>query len=101
MARDDMHVIIYKILSYLYDILKKGTEVDTELLTNKNFLEIEIPYSYWREILSELKRVGYIRGVSITNGRISSINKIKITFEGVEYLHSDVFLQKVAKELNE
>lgn len=100
MARDDMHVIIYKLLSYLYDVLKKGIEVDTELLTNENFLEIEIPFSYWREILSELKRAGYIKGVSIANGKISSVNKIKITFKGVEYLSSDAFLQKVAKEVD-
>lgn len=101
MALDDMHVIIYRLLSYLYKVLKKGEKVDVELLTNKRFLEIEIPYSYWRKILSELNRLGYIEGISITNERLNSMNKIEITLAGVEYLSSNDFLQKVAKEINE
>ena len=45
MAKDDMHVIIYKLLSYLYECMKKDKAVDEELLTNTTFLEIEIPFS--------------------------------------------------------
>ena len=38
MAKDDMHVIIYKLLSYLYECMKKDKAVDEELLTNTTFL---------------------------------------------------------------
>ncbi|MGI6040975.1 MAG: YjcQ family protein [Candidatus Alectryocaccobium sp.] len=101
MAKDDMHVIIYKLLSYLYECMKKGSAVDVELLNNKMFLEVEIPFSYWYKILLELKRLEYIRGISLSNGKIVTMNKIEITFKGVEYLSSDDFIRKVAKEINE
>ncbi len=101
MAKDDMHVIIYKLLSYLYECMKKDNEVDVELLNNKTFLEVEIPFSYWYKILLELKRIGYIKGVSLSNGKIVAMNKIEITFAGVEYLKSDDFIRKVEKEINE
>lgn len=81
--------------------MKKDKAVDEELLTNTTFLEVEIPFSYWYKILAELKKLEYIKGVSLSNGRIVAMNRIEITFKGVEYLSSDDFIRKVAKETNE
>ena len=38
MARDDYHVIVYQILSYLYQRLKKGEQVDAKMISGGRFL---------------------------------------------------------------
>ena len=40
MAKDDYHVIVYQILAYLYQRLKKGERVDALMLEQDN------PYRY-------------------------------------------------------
>lgn len=47
MARDDYFVIVYQVLKYLYDCLKKGEKPDRRFLTND---EYSIPENYWQYI---------------------------------------------------
>ena len=66
MAKDDMEVIIYKILRYLYDCNKNG-KVPT---FSDMFSVIELPMislSYLGRIVSELIEKGYISGCDVTN----------------------------------
>lgn len=41
MARDDYHVIVYYLLSYLYDCLKKGRPVDKSIIHLEAYPEEE------------------------------------------------------------
>ena len=45
MARDDYFVIVYQVLKYLYDCLKKGEKPDRRYLIND---EYSIPENYWQ-----------------------------------------------------
>ena len=97
MARDDMHVIVYKLLSYLYRQLKEGAEVDDRKIDDAAF---GINRSYWAFILRALYKKGYTAGYSvIDNGhggfRIDHLERAMITFDGVEYLTDDYFMKKV------
>ena len=46
MAKDDYHVIVYKILAYLYMQLKKGENIDPEYLMYDGPL-FQIDRKYW------------------------------------------------------
>ena len=48
MAKDDYHVIVYQILSYLYQCLKKGESADGNKLNYGSEL-LRINKSYWVE----------------------------------------------------
>ncbi len=54
MSRDDYFVIVYQVLKYLYDCLKKGERPDKDLLNED---EYSIPKQYWEYILISLLNV--------------------------------------------
>ena len=56
MAKNDMEVIMYKILQYLYECLKNGKEARLEDFAWKPKL-FDIPQSYWCKIIITLERV--------------------------------------------
>lgn len=100
MAKDDLHVIIYKLLSYLYRQLKDGAGIDERKIDENAF---EIPHSYWVFIMAELHDLGYTAGYKVVpiNGgrkRIELLDRARITFAGVEYLTDDSFMKKVKEE---
>lgn len=106
MAKDDFHVIVYQILSYLYNCLKKGEKVDTEKLERDSDLFVTagrpLSETYWGYVLYQMKQMGLIVGIKFS-GHIddSSIPKpstycdCMITPAGIEYLTDSVFLNKV------
>lgn len=55
MSRDDYFVIVYQVLKYLYDCLKKGERPDKDLLNED---EYSIPKQYWEYILISLLNDG-------------------------------------------
>lgn len=100
MAKDDMHLIIYKILRYLYDCNKKGkTPLFSELFVVAELTAI--PQNYLGQILEELINCGYIDGCSVlvTKGStlITLTEKARITIKGVEYLSENSRMKKAAK----
>lgn len=105
MAKDDYHVIAYKILSYLYTQLKKGKAIDVEMILyeGKQFI---IPERYWNWIITELSVNGFIDGVQIKRAKetdeiwTGDLDNIRITLKGVEYLTDDKFMKKVKEELS-
>lgn len=105
MAKDDYHVIVYQILSYLYGQLKKGLPVDPACLRNNGKL-YTIPEAYWQYIIVNLLNAGYICGVTATskininNERVVVIQNLEdaqITPAGIEYLTENSFLRKAAR----
>ena len=99
MAQNDYFVICYKILSYLYDCLKAGSEISREYLQAESF---NCPLSYWEYIICHLYDDGYIEGVQMIPilGQRRSYKlmpDIAITPKGIEYLQNNSMMAK-AKE---
>ena len=55
MAKDDYHVIVYQILSYLYQQLKRGYSANPDCLRNDGKL-FSIPEKYWEYIIYNLAK---------------------------------------------
>ena len=55
MAKNDMEVIMYKILRYLYECMKLGVEPELEQFAWNSKL-FDIPQSYWCKIIATLVR---------------------------------------------
>lgn len=100
MAKDDYHVIVYKILAYFYGCLKSGKTPRREDYAPECEM-FSIPESYWAQIMRELIENGYLRdiivvpraqGIGIKAGPTAAI-----TMKGVEFLENNSGLRK-AKE---
>ncbi len=102
MATDDMHVIVYKILAYLYRCMKDGVEPDRSRYSHVAF---GIPESYWGTIMLELQESGLVRGLVATRefgGEIMAAGcDPTITMAGVEYLQENSVMQKVKRFLQD
>ena len=71
MASNDMELIMYKILKYLYDCAKNGKTVrEADFCYNSRLIK-DCPESYWRLVIDELVSLELVRGVlmSETKGR--------------------------------
>lgn len=98
MVKDDMRVIMYKILKYIYECMKNGREAELEDFAWECRL-FSVPESYWCEIITTLVRRGYITGFEIiehTKDRpqIQTDRPFKITYEGVQFLEENSGMQK-------
>lgn len=101
MAHDDMHVVMYKILSYLYQCLKDGISPDKDMYS---YTTLEINKAYWNEIVSELAHRRLIKGVTVTrspNGDTIYLENPRITIEGVEFLMENSMMRKAFDFLRE
>ena len=100
MAKDDMHLIIYKILRYLYDCNKKGkTPYFSDMFAAAELTAI--PQSYLAQIIEELINCAYIEGCTITKAKdvtqFSLSENARITMRGVEYLTENNRMRKAAE----
>lgn len=105
MARDDYHVIVYKILAYLYQQLKAGEPVEPEMLLHDGVL-FQINYNYWVYIINNMLDQGYIKGISNAksgNGYYikEQLSGCEITPRGIEYLFENRLLEKAKKLLKD
>ena len=100
MAKDDYFVIMYRILAYLYACLKKGADIDTDIISHK---ALNIPERYWLEIIENLITRGYIKGVTIVEVMNPAKNVIwdspAITQDGVQFMHENSSMQRAYKTL--
>ncbi|MGN1383636.1 MAG: YjcQ family protein [Eubacterium sp.] len=99
MARDDMFVIMYKILSYLYECMKRGKKPNPENISWECEM-FSIPEEYWEKIMVELVENGYVKDIYIINS-IGVHDGIKfgpdpsVTMEGVQFLEENSMMAKV------
>jgi hypothetical protein len=105
MAKDDYHVIVYQILSYLYAQLKAGNKVDPERISRENDYFL-INGSYWEYIIINLLEQDLVKGIAARQVKditgnirvtISGLENCQITPAGIEYLADNAFISK-AKE---
>lgn len=104
MANDDMHVIMYKILAYLYWCMKRGEEPQFEHYSNDGDV-LDIPYAYWAQIMKDMDARGYIDGFVFVGewggGTIVKPVTPRITMEGVDFLQENSRMRKVLKFLKD
>ena len=104
MAQDDMFVVMYKVLAYLYDCMKKGVEPRPSMLANNGDM-LNIEESYWARIMKELVDHGYVDGVVVLGtwqgDLIVKFNHPVVTMEGVEFLQENSKMQKALNYLKE
>lgn len=94
MAHNDMHVVIYKILSYLYECMKIGVNPSVRRVGAS---ELGIPDDYWTQIVAQLVERGYVSGVSVTrttSGDVVNFSKPSVTLDGVEFLMENSMMGK-------
>jgi len=103
MSKDDYFAIVYKILKYLYYCLKKGYNVNDELLTPEA-LNISNDYHFY--IFDNIQAYGYIKGIyapkTFDKNKVINFISIEITPKGIEYLCENNTLNKyagIAKEI--
>ena len=101
MAKDDYYVIVYQILSYLYQCLKKGVEVDEEMLKPKNLYDIN--EKYWIYIMEHMQQEGFVEGVDIHQyiggEKYVDFSDVQITPAGIGYLLDNNLMAKAQKFL--
>lgn len=106
MARDDYHVIVYQILSYLYQCLKKGKKVESKNLEH-NCKYFQINKEYWVYILYHMQKSGLIEGISFIDidgmelPYPTQLGDCRITPTGIEYLCDNSFMEKAKKFLKD
>lgn len=104
MAKDDMEVIQYKILEYLYGSIKAGHQTSLEEMAWKCKL-FEITREYWLVILRELIEEGYVSGLKYIDSKdmesVIEIGQITITKAGRQYLIDNSVMQKIREDLGE
>ena len=105
MAKDDYFVIVYKILSYLYQRLKDGETAQAVMLSYDGDL-FKINERYWLYILEHLQDGHYIEGLHFTKTWggdvvVSGYEDCRITPEGIAYLMDNSMLQKVERLLKD
>lgn len=104
MAKNDYHVIVYYLLSYLYDCLKRGRPLDRNVIRLEAYPE-EIDPGYYRYILDHLLKDGLIEGVSIHEvpilgqrnaSQLRGLDDMRITPAGITYLQENFMMKKAA-----
>ena len=102
MAKDDMDVIIYKILRYLYECMKNGRKPVMEDICCKCKL-FDIPYRYWCSIIRELMDKNLVRGFRYTvvkgDPLIDIWDDASITMDGVHFLEENSGMAKARQLL--
>ena len=94
MANDDMHVVMYKILRYLYECLKKGVEPNPEMFDAD---ALGINARYWTVVMQELMKREYVDGFATK--QLGPDVKIvpkhpTVTMEGVEFILDNSMMKK-------
>ena len=87
MAKDDYFVLVYKILAYLYTVLKEGRSPDAKMLQYDSTL-LGVNEPYWAYIMENLQAQGYITGLTVVAAwggarSISNLERCQITPDGI------------------
>lgn len=99
MASDDMHVVMYKILAYLYKCLKAGEE---PTVSNYNAGHFGINARYWTVIMVQLIDCGYVTGFTVQaadNGTDIIPVRPTVTMDGVAFMMENSMMAKARKFL--
>ncbi len=82
MSKTDLHVIVYKLLRYVYECNKRG--VIPDLVEAHNL--VNVPESYFNQTTQEMTCNGFVRG--------SYLPGMTLTLKGEEFLTENSAMQK-------
>ena len=98
MAKNDMEVIMYKILRYLYECMKTGKTPDLADIMWKCRM-FDIPKADWLAIMQELIEDEYVGGLRFVGAKdmeqVLQVGNIKITKKGRDFLKDESVLSKI------
>ena len=100
MAKDDYHVIVFRMLKYLYHQLKDGLPPEPEMLMPDSKI-FEINEYYWKYVLRSMLEEHLIRGLTMNDDgsgpeqSSEMLKDIQITPKGIEYLNDNRMGQRV------
>ena len=102
MAQNDYFVIVYQILKYLYECLKKGEKPETCCLTASAY---NIPENYWQYIILSLITEEYVKGIAVNHTKdgvlLGDLPDAIITPQGISCLFENSLLEKAKKTLKD
>lgn len=104
MAQDDMHIIIYKLLAYLYDCMKKGKPADLAMLESDGAVFGGVPERYRCSIIAQVVERGYVTGMKLfysDNEPSIVVSNPSITLDGVEYMFENTMMQRALRWLQD
>lgn len=106
MSKDNMSLLMFKILTYLYECMIKGETVKEENFQVENcYFGKDLNQEYLNHICRMLESKGYTEGFTTSKmwgGEIIIISyDAKITLEGFEFLQENKTMKKVYKYLKE
>lgn len=103
MAKDDYNVIVLYILNYLYKCVRRGEEIDPDIVYLSEY-PAKIETSYIEFILRQLYNKGFIAGINVVDSTdktsrhreymILNIEDIEITADGINYLQNDSIMEE-------
>lgn len=100
MAKDDYHYIVFKILTYLYAVLKRKQSFDA-VIFKRAVITAEVTDEYLTDILRMMSDDGLIKGLHFkkTWGNeyilINDYDQMHITSAGIKYLEENSSMKKI------
>lgn len=95
MAQNDMYVVMYKIIAYLYDCMKRGVSPDAAKISAG---ALGIPDEYWIDVIEELVDHGYVKGFEVvryfSGARDVASDRPRVTMEGVAFAQENSMMGK-------
>lgn len=97
MAKNDYFVIVFRILTYLYQCFMAGEDADVDMFGPD---AMRINSGYWCNAMESMSNEGYVTGV-VMAPRLGSVQgmklvNLKITQKGIDYLQENSKMKKVA-----
>lgn len=105
MSKDDYAVIVYQILAYLYDCLKKDRKVEGEKIYWNSSPYFAVNENYWKYVIVSMMDQELISGITLTQhwGQeypiIQDLDSCRITPKGIEYVCDNSFMEKAKRFL--
>lgn len=99
MAKDDMAVIIYKLLKYIYGCIQAGIEPNFDKARDVSGVPNDV---YWLSVVNEVVESGFVRGVEVRDyisGSAIETSHVGITLKGAQFIKENSAMVKVANAL--
>lgn len=99
MVNNDMYVVMYKIIAYLYDCMKRGEKPRDD---GWSASALGIPEPYWARVVEELTSHGLIGVVNVFHGSISTTVVLAdpyVTMEGVAFAQENSMMGRARQFL--
>ena len=106
MARNDYHVLMLRVLLFLYRRLKGETAKDPETYLTAPSEDFPVEPDYLRFVLAEMTDKGLISGFRVTRAWggvivLTVVDRIQITGGGIDYLVNNSALEKAKRFLKD